>query len=44
MKMKITDGIGTETEKEISTEEISGEDLLKQLGIDLFESMIMENI
>lgn len=43
MKITITDGMGTETEKEINAEEISGEELLKQLDITLFEAMIMKN-
>lgn len=43
MKVVITDGMGTDTEKEIKTDEISGEELLKQLGINLFEAIIMKN-
>lgn len=43
MKVIITDGMGTETEKDITTDKSSGEELLKQLGINLFEAIIMKN-
>lgn len=43
MKIIITDGMGTETEKDINIDKISGEELLKQLEINLFEAMIMKN-
>ncbi|MGZ7096095.1 MAG: MoaD/ThiS family protein [Methanobacterium sp.] len=43
MKIIITDGMGTETEKEIKTDKISGGELLEKLGINLFEAMIMKN-
>jgi len=43
MKIKISDGLGTETEKEINKDEISGKELLKLLDISVFEAMIMRN-
>ena len=43
MKIKITDGMGDKNEIEIESEEISGENLLKQLGISLFEATIIKN-
>ncbi|MGZ7043564.1 MAG: MoaD/ThiS family protein [Methanobacterium sp.] len=43
MKVIITDGMGTDTEKEIKTDEISGGELLEKLNINLFEAMIMKN-
>ena len=43
MKVIITNGMGTKTEKDITTDKISGEELLKQLGINLFEAIIMKN-
>ncbi|MGZ7109116.1 MAG: MoaD/ThiS family protein [Methanobacterium sp.] len=43
MKVIITDGMGTNTEKEIQTDEISGGELLEKLNINLFEAMIMKN-
>ena len=43
MKIIITDGLGTETEKEINKDEISGKELLKILDISIFEAMIMKN-
>lgn len=43
MKIKIADGMGTETEKEINADEVSGTELLKKFGINLFEAMIIKN-
>lgn len=43
MKIIITDGMGTETEKDVNKNEISGKELLKYLDINLFEAMIMKN-
>ena len=43
MKIIISDGLGTEKEKEINKDQISGKELLKLLDISLFEAMIMKN-
>jgi sulfur carrier protein len=43
MKIIITDGMGTESEKEINTGKISGKELLKKLDINPFEAMIVKN-
>lgn len=43
MKIIITDGMGKEEEKEIDTEKIIGKELLAELGISVFEAMIMKN-
>lgn len=41
MKVKITDGMGNDEEKEVEVEKITVKDLLSQLGIDPFEAIIM---
>ena len=41
MKIKITDEMGQDEEKEIQIENIKVIDLLKQLDIDPFQSIIM---
>ena len=43
MKIIVSDGLGTETEKQINKDQISGKELLKLLNISLFEAMIMKN-
>lgn len=43
MKVTITDGMGIENEININKDKISGEELLKQLKINLFEAMIIKN-
>jgi len=43
MKILITDGMGTDEEKEINVDEITGKELLKKIGISAFEAMIMKN-
>lgn len=41
MKVKITDEMGNDEEKEINIEKIEVKDLLNQLDIDPFEAIIM---
>jgi len=43
MKIIVTDGMGNVEEKEIDTEKITGKELLAELGISIFEAMIMKN-
>ena len=43
MKIIITDGMGNDEEKEINAEKITGKELLSELGISVFEAMIMKN-
>jgi len=43
MKIIVTDGMGNVEEKEIDTEKITGKELLAELGISIFEVMIMKN-
>jgi len=43
LKVTIADGMGTENEININKDKVSGEELLKQLGINLFEAMIIKN-
>ena len=43
MKIIVTDGMGNDEEKEIDTEKITGKELLAELGISIFEVMIMKN-
>jgi len=43
MKIIVTDGMGNDEEKEIDTEKITGKELLAELGISIFEAMIMKN-
>lgn len=43
MKVTVTDGMGSEEEKEIGLDKISGKDLLKYLGISTFVGMIEKN-
>ncbi|MFZ0443036.1 MAG: MoaD/ThiS family protein [Methanobacterium sp.] len=43
MKIIITDGMGNDEEKEINAEKITGRELLSELGISVFEAMIMKN-
>ena len=43
MKIIITDGMGNEEKKEIDAERITGKELLSELGISVFEAMIMKN-
>jgi sulfur carrier protein ThiS len=43
LKILITDGMGNDEEKEIDAEKINGKELLSELGISVFEAMIMQN-
>jgi sulfur carrier protein ThiS len=43
LKIIITDGMGNDEEKEIDAERITGKELLSELGISVFEAMIMKN-
>ena len=43
LKIIITDGMGNDEEKEIDAEKITGKELLSELGISVFEAMIMKN-
>jgi sulfur carrier protein ThiS len=43
MIVKITDGMGSDKEIEINTEEITGKELLKKLDITVFEAIIEKN-
>ena len=43
LKIIITDGMGNDEEKEINAEKITGKELLSELGISVFEAMIMKN-
>jgi sulfur carrier protein len=43
MKIIVTDGMGSDEEKEINTESITGKDLLELLDISVFVATIMKN-
>ncbi len=43
MKIQITDAIDDDEEKEIKLEKITGGELLKKLGISVFEATITKN-
>lgn len=43
MKVTVTDGMGSEEEKEVGLGKISGKDLLKYLEISTFVGMIEKN-
>lgn len=43
MQIKITDGMGDKKEVDLDFKEISGSELLKKLGITIFEGTIIKN-
>ncbi len=43
MKINITSGMGDKEEVELELDEISGSELLKTLGITIFEGTIIKN-
>jgi len=43
MQIKVTDGMGDKKEVDLDLNEISGSELLKTLGITIFEGTIIKN-
>lgn len=43
MQIKVTDGMGDKKEVDLDLNEISGSELLKTLGITIFEGTIIRN-